>query len=120
MRGHLQKLENLLPVYLRPQAANSAGWPALRRAMTSEKMVKKKRPLLAQRPLRILLEPLSRLDLEAEHGLGLEEFLEAMLAPFAAIARLLVAAERGGEIGAGAFRCTLPLRSCEATLRACA
>src|SRR6185437_11451293 len=65
---------------------------------------KKKRPLLAQRPLRILLEPLSRLDLEAEHGLGLEEFLEAMLAPFAAIARLLVAAERGGEIGAGAVQ----------------
>jgi len=30
-----QKLENLLRVYLRPQAANSTGWPALRRAMTS-------------------------------------------------------------------------------------
>jgi len=30
-----EKLENYLHVYLWLQAANSTGWPALRRAMTS-------------------------------------------------------------------------------------
>src|ERR1700754_3688303 len=36
--------------------------------------------------------------LVADHGLGLEELLEAPLAVFAAVARLLVAAERRGRV----------------------
>ena len=38
--------------------------------------------------------------LVSHHGFHLEEFLEAELAPFAAIAGLLVAAERRFEVGA--------------------
>src|SRR5690606_36894746 len=40
----------------------------------------------------------------AHHGLHLEELLEAEDAPFAAVAGLLVAAERRGEVGAGAVQ----------------
>ena len=55
----------------------------------------------------------------SENGLGLEELLEAVDAPFAAVARLLVAAERRVEVDAGApLRWTLPVRSREATRRA--
>src|SRR5262245_32119552 len=39
----------------------------------------------------------------AEHGLQLEELLEAGLSPLAAVARLLVAAEAGGEVRTGAI-----------------
>ncbi len=55
---------------------------------------------------------LGRLGYADDDGLGLEEFLDAELAaPFAAVAGLLVAAERNSEIGTGApFRCTLPVR----------
>src|SRR5688572_20415917 len=35
----------------------------------------------------------------ADHGLGLEELLETVVAPLAAVARLLVAAERRAEVG---------------------
>src|ERR1700685_4348506 len=45
---------------------------------------------------------LRRLLDEAEHGLDLEEFLEAELAPFAAGAGLLVAAERRVHVAARA------------------
>ena len=38
----------------------------------------------------------------AEDRLGLEELLQTVAAPLAAVARLLVAAERGLEVGAGA------------------
>src|SRR5207344_1993707 len=39
---------------------------------------------------------------DAHHGFDLEEFLEAELAPLAAVAALLVAAERRIEVRAGA------------------
>src|SRR5262249_15977353 len=42
-----------------------------------------------------------------QHGLRLEELLEAELAPLAAVARLLVAAERRAEIGLGAVHADL-------------
>src|SRR4051812_46463503 len=38
----------------------------------------------------------------AHDGLGLEELLEAQLAPLTAVARLAIAAERGVEVGPGA------------------
>src|SRR6266851_874537 len=40
----------------------------------------------------------------AHHRLGLEELVEAEFAPFAAVAGLLVAAERRAEIGTGAVQ----------------
>ena len=55
----------------------------------------------------------------AQHGFHFQEFLEAVFAPFAARARLLVAAERRVEVGAGAVQVDVAGAQARATLRAC-
>ena len=46
----------------------------------------------------------------AENAARLDELLEAELAPFATVTRLLVAAERGVEVGASTVDVHVPVR----------